>query len=252
MSQSTRVCAVCHINPNKCSGYQRVANCEIISQRCGRCKQVQSVNNFAPSYRGKNGTWCRPCFSSFHRREPAPVVQHDARMCDWCRKSYIPRNLKMSTSYCSRQCKSDARNARIAADTLAAKALLDRRCLQCAGVIPVEAHSHAVFCSEQCSSSAHMLQRKLRVRSGRTEKPGHLRAKICERDNWICGLCYKPVDRTLKHPDPLCPSLDHIVPVSLGGSSEESNLQLTHLVCNLRRRNVSIVEVRFFEMLREF
>jgi 5-methylcytosine-specific restriction endonuclease McrA len=36
----------------------------------------------------------------------------------------------------------------------------------------------------------------------------------------------------------LAPSLDHIVPLSLGGSPDSpANLQLTHLRCNLAKRD---------------
>ncbi len=32
--------------------------------------------------------------------------------------------------------------------------------------------------------------------------------KVYERDNWRCGLCHKPVDRSRKWPDQMCASLD--------------------------------------------
>lgn len=51
----------------------------------------------------------------------------------------------------------------------------------------------------------------------------------------ICGLCELPMDETLAWPDPLSRSVDHIVPLSRGGTHEQSNLQWTHLVCNIRK-----------------
>lgn len=39
-----------------------------------------------------------------------------------------------------------------------------------------------------------------------------------------------------RHPDPLCASIDHIVPLSQGGTNDLTNLQLAHLRCNLRKR----------------
>lgn len=49
----------------------------------------------------------------------------------------------------------------------------------------------------------------------------------------VCGICGKPVDFSLKFPDPMSASIDHIVPIHYGGDpSDESNLQLTHLICN--------------------
>jgi hypothetical protein len=63
------------------------------------------------------------------------------------------------------------------------------------------------------------------------------RIDIYERDNWICQLCLKDVNPNLIFPDPMCASLDHIVPLSRGGSHKTSNVQLAHLRCNSSRGN---------------
>ena len=49
----------------------------------------------------------------------------------------------------------------------------------------------------------------------------------------VCGICGKPVDKTLKYPHPLSPTIDHIIPVIRGGHpSDLDNLQLAHFACN--------------------
>ena len=51
-----------------------------------------------------------------------------------------------------------------------------------------------------------------------------------------CGICGKPVDKSLKAPNPLAPCIDHIIPVSKGGHpSDISNLQLAHWTCNRQK-----------------
>jgi 5-methylcytosine-specific restriction endonuclease McrA len=60
-------------------------------------------------------------------------------------------------------------------------------------------------------------------------------AEIYERDEWACALCREPVDRTLRHPDPLSPTIDHIVPLAKGGHHVRANCQLAHLRCNVRK-----------------
>lgn len=138
--------------------------------------------------------------------------------------------------YCSRKCKDQARNAAIAAATVAAKP--DRECLHCGRALPKSMRSDAVFCTQKCNYAAHALQRKLRTRTGQDGKPGYLRAEICKRDRWRCGICGERVSSSLEYPHARAASLDHIVPVSEGGTSDPANLRLVHLVCNLRRRNI--------------
>ena len=51
-----------------------------------------------------------------------------------------------------------------------------------------------------------------------------------------CGICGKPVDFTVKVPEPLSACIDHIFPVSKGGHpSDIDNLQLAHWTCNRQK-----------------
>ncbi|HGU0235196.1 TPA: HNH endonuclease signature motif containing protein [Streptococcus pyogenes] len=52
----------------------------------------------------------------------------------------------------------------------------------------------------------------------------------------LCGICGKPVDKTLKYPHPLSAAIDHIVPIAKGRHpSALENLQLTHWQCNRQK-----------------
>lgn len=61
--------------------------------------------------------------------------------------------------------------------------------------------------------------------------------EVFERDLWQCGLCHQPVDSTLKHPNLMSASLDHITPMSRGGAHMHTNVQCSHLTCNLAKRD---------------
>lgn len=57
--------------------------------------------------------------------------------------------------------------------------------------------------------------------------------KIILATQTLCGICGKPVDKTLRSPDPMSATVDHIIPVSRHGHpSALDNLQLAHRVCN--------------------
>lgn len=60
----------------------------------------------------------------------------------------------------------------------------------------------------------------------------------------VCGICGRPVDKTLKYPHPLSPCIDHIVPIAKGGHpSDMDNLQLAHWTCN-RQKSDKLITVR--------
>lgn len=58
--------------------------------------------------------------------------------------------------------------------------------------------------------------------------------ELAVRDGTACGICGSDVDMSLSRADGLdCPSVDHILPRSRGGTHEPANLQLAHLRCNM-------------------
>lgn len=60
-----------------------------------------------------------------------------------------------------------------------------------------------------------------------------------KRDKGRCGLCHEKVNLKLRWPDPLSASVDHIIPLSKGGSESWANVVLAHLRCNMRKHNGS-------------
>lgn len=60
----------------------------------------------------------------------------------------------------------------------------------------------------------------------------------------VCGICGKPVDKRLKYPHPLSPTVDHIIPIIKGGHpSDIENLQLAHWSCN-RAKSDKLIETK--------
>lgn len=196
--------------------------------------------NFSPSYRGKPGTWCRACFAA-NARGDRKSVEHEPIRCAWCGESFVPRAAKKNAvGYCSPKCKGHAR-ARAAQDKINA-AKPARVCVWCGESLPRTMRADAKFCSSDCNMRAHRTTRNFRRRMGvestRPRKNPLINfGQIAERDKWRCGLCGGAVSKTRQHPDPLAASIDHIVPLSQGGTNEPANLQLAHLRCNLSKRD---------------
>ncbi|MGH3504010.1 MAG: HNH endonuclease [Nocardioidaceae bacterium] len=70
---------------------------------------------------------------------------------------------------------------------------------------------------------------------GRTYR--RLQARVFAEED-VCWLCGWPVDQTLPPGNPRSKSLDHVLPVSRGGSKvDRDNARLAHFNCNSRRGN---------------
>lgn len=122
-----------------------------------------------------------------------------------------------------------------------AKSLIAPRCSEDGCVRPALGrglcgpHYSAVWRSENperarevASKSRHA--RRTKLRDSFVEDVGV--DYLLERDGWVCGICKKRIPKGAVYPDPLSPSLDHIVPVSQGGRHEKKNAQAAHFMCN--------------------
>ena len=69
--------------------------------------------------------------------------------------------------------------------------------------------------------------------------------KIILKTKNVCGICGRPVDKSLKYPHPLSPVIDHIIPVNKNGHpSDINNLQLAHWQCNRQKSDKLYAEER--------
>lgn len=65
------------------------------------------------------------------------------------------------------------------------------------------------------------------------------RLEVFRRDGWNCMICGDRIDPTLRNPDPLSASVDHVIPLSKGGTHSWANVQTAHLSCNMSKGNKS-------------
>lgn len=71
---------------------------------------------------------------------------------------------------------------------------------------------------------------------GRHRGPYERNKKRIYQTQEVCGICGRPVDKSLKYPHPMAPCIDHIIPIAKGGHpSDISNLQLAHWTCNRQK-----------------
>jgi hypothetical protein len=84
--------------------------------------------------------------------------------------------------------------------------------------------------------------RKRRLRLNAVPWDGIIDTAILDRDKWTCKMpvCLfgsRRIYKSRKYPDERSPSVDHIVPLSLGGDDTQWNKRAAHLGCNMTRQN---------------
>ena len=180
------------------------------------------------------------------------------RTCLHCQAdiSRLHRNQRYCSAAC-RDARAWARRSRVTCSSCggptgyARGVRSDATCLSCRRQAPdyrikdqrkrgMMQHWTCAECGVACSRPATKGQRPKycetcrRVRRNPLTSLSHReRLVLYERDGWTCGLCADSVDRTLIGSlSPWRPSLDHVVPRSLGGGDEPTNLRLAHFWCN--------------------
>lgn len=99
-------------------------------------------------------------------------------------------------------------------------------------------HKRATTCSKECSKKEHERRIDKLKANGVFDKDISLE-KLITRDDGVCYICGKPINRNdyavingIKVCGNEYPSIDHVVPVSKGGTHMWSNVRLTHRRCN--------------------
>ena len=92
-----------------------------------------------------------------------------------------------------------------------------------------------------CDITCKDFYKTMRKRDKQEEMGGKLRKafkhKVYIRNKGVCQLCNEYVYLNIDYPDPMSASIDHILPVSKGGTHALYNLQLAHWICNIKRGN---------------
>ena len=57
--------------------------------------------------------------------------------------------------------------------------------------------------------------------------------EVFEAHGWVCVVCKKTIDRRRRYPDWKSATIDHVVPLSKGGTHTLDNVAPAHLKCNL-------------------
>jgi 5-methylcytosine-specific restriction endonuclease McrA len=109
-----------------------------------------------------------------------------------------------------------------------------KRCIQCATVFRQNRTSNV--CSDECRVRTRQDKRR-RKESRRRANGGdpYSLTDVVRKSDGHCHLCSLPVNLTLPGSHPDGATVDHLIPVSLGGADDIANVALAHRRCNVLR-----------------
>lgn len=111
-------------------------------------------------------------------------------------------------------------------------------CIECGKEIITNKNDIKKYCSYKCSRKETKRTRRARKRDAYVDAVRFI--DIYLRDKGKCQLCGKKINLKHKSSHPMSASLDHMIPLSLGGTHEPKNVQLAHMICNSLKGNGTI------------
>lgn len=174
-------------------------------------------------------------------RPKAPIVQ---KTCLYCSKLFST-NVKASR-FCSTECRNKFYGT-VKKQINRAKKIIDPRrfdfhCDRCNQLVQTDTSITRGKYGRFCRPCALVRRReRYRVKTAKRQgvaKPARLSADaLIERDGNLCRLCNTEIDLSLARNSRFGATIDHIVPLSLGGSDDIENMQLAHWICNIKKGN---------------
>lgn len=178
--------------------------------------------------------WCGKHYKRYLKTgDPLTTVQRTNRVypdrtCTLCGKTFSPAVYNQKR--CSPKCTRRAARLRAGARKRGGPVPKSVPCAICGAEFPMIS-TRQRYCSRRCRMRAKDQYRRYRAESKRNT--------VYERDENVCQLCLMPVDTSIPYPHPLAATLDHIVPVTAGGTHDIDNLQLAHMACNASKGGAS-------------
>lgn len=167
------------------------------------------------------------CRSANHRQNAGTLVV----VCKGCQKEFNTYNRKKV--YCSNECKKI--NWCPESRVEKRKTFHDRQCKECGGHF-VTSYTDNVFCARSCYNKYYNRLKEFKRRSQISDN-GEINKEISinrliKRDGFKCYLCNKDTNKNKDYNHDDYPSVDHVKPLTKGGTHTWDNVKLAHRKCN--------------------
>lgn len=190
-------------------------------------------DSFLPTRTDRTSYCSRDCAVQASRKPPKAKPAPKPRPCLTCGEGFMGSRAR----YCGDECRKEMARRKARQRNSRTKGSPCYTCKECrATFTPEYGNKRRTFCSDICArrwdSRGQDGDYRKRARKYGVAYEYINKRKVYRRDGWCCGICGGRIDRKAKYPDPMSPSLDHIVPLSRGGGHLYRNVQAAHLRCN--------------------
>lgn len=172
---------------------------------------------------------CKQAVAGINRRKP-----QERDKCVTCLQPFVAA--RSDQKFCSRRCSgiANTRQARIERNQGFDGS---RACADCGERFDIDRprsmRKYCALCQRRRKKDTDSRKSQRRRAAG---DPVPLSQVVAVRGQ-RCHICHRKIDLNLSGRQPMGPTIDHILPVSMGGTNDLANLNIAHRVCNLRRGN---------------
>lgn len=236
---------------DKCRMSYNRKNNGSLEKVCKQCKETFFTYQSSRIYCGTE------CYNTYLRSVPKREVVYSyepvakiCKKCEWCEVEF-KTSKKNNARYCSTRCASNNISYRLSNERKNKNLSIKRECNNCG--ISFNSEKNVKCCSSKCLSRYSNRNKDIRkqrmVSNGKMDKNITL-DKLYLNDGGMCYLCGDKCDRT----DYVVsdeghtivgkqyPSIDHVKPISKGGTHTWENVKLAHHYCNSVKSDTELCE----------
>lgn len=183
-----------------------------------------------------------------------------SRVCAGCQRTYriYPSQNRRGRKYCTRKCMLSLKPRNCEAcgiPFMASKKSPKRICSSKCPALSIEydcvvcdrtvvrprAFGYGMYCSYFCrlvdvGEAAEVIRggisKPINEKKSRRRGDAIDKYDVFEFYDWICVVCDREIDKSLRWPDPASATLEHVIPLSRGGTHTWDNVAPSHLLCN--------------------
>lgn len=173
---------------------------------------------------------CQVCGASFKRRNIVRTCSHTCQrvLVKIERLERVRAERMLYTAICCRKDNALLKLKKASKGTRGKRIWHQGSCSRCDSIFL--GRPKAQYCSKSCKNGDVQDKRRAMKQGALFTKAS--RMQIFIRDSYICQLCNEPTSKSYDKHDPKSPTIDHIKPLSKGGSHTIDNLQTAHSICN--------------------